>query len=126
MNETDVIEIIRAYISGQFPRKCSCCEKQFDTFLDFIRQTSYVGKPISYDADEGDFQPENPIGTLGMVNCSCGTTLALSTKDMDLTTMWQLLEWVKAEMKRRDCDASDLLADVRRKIDAIELREGEK
>ena len=79
-----------------------------------------------YDAADGDFQPRDPIGTLGMVNCSCGTTLALSTKDMDLTTMWQLLEWVKTEMKRRDCDASDLLADVRRKIDAIELREGKK
>ena len=87
-----------------------------------IRNTSYVGKPVCYDAEMRIFKPFKPLGTFGMVNCSCGSTLALSSKNMKLTTMWKLLKWGRKEAKKRDCTTSDILNDLRRKIDGNELR----
>ena len=122
MNENDVIKILREHISKQFPRECSCCKKHFATFADWVRNTSYVGKPVSYDAEMGIFKPLKPLGTLGMVNCSCGSTLALSSKGMKLTTMWKLLKWGRKEAKKRGSTTSGILAELRSKIDENELR----
>ena len=122
MDENDVIEIFREHIHKQFPRDCSCCKKHFATFADWIRNTSFLGKPVCYDAEMRIFKPFKPLGTFGMVNCSCGSTLALSSKNMKLTTMWKLLKWGRKEMKKRGCTPSDILDDLRRKVDESELR----
>jgi hypothetical protein len=123
MNERDAIDIIRNHARKQFPKECSCCKKRWSTFAEFIRSTSYVGKPVSYDAEMGIFKPIKPLGTLGMVNCLCGSTIALSSKGMKLITMWKLLRWGRKEAKNRGCTSSDILADLRNEIDEIELRE---
>ena len=40
---------------------------------------------------------------------------------MKLKTMWELLKWARGETKNHGCTASDILADLRSKVDEIEL-----
>lgn len=127
MNENDVIVIIREFISRQFPKECPCCGKRYDSFAEFIRSTTYVGKPMSYDAEQKDWQPDQPIGTFGMANCSCGSTLAITSRGMNLITLWRLMNWVRNERKKRGITTSDLLAHLRSTIDKSVLQdEGQK
>jgi hypothetical protein len=122
MNENDVIEIMKNFISRQFPKDCTSCGKRYNSFAEFIRNTTYVGKPISYDAEQEDWQPERPIGTIGMSNCSCGTTLTIGSKGMDLKTLWRLMNWARKETKKRGIMMSDLLESLRSKIDKSVLQ----
>ena len=123
MNEEDVIEIVRDHASRQFPKECGCCGKRYESFADFIRNTTYAGKPVSYDAEEGNWRPASPMGVIGLANCSCGSTLALSSKGMHLVTLWRLMSWAKKEARQRGLTAKDLLDDLRCKIDARVLEE---
>lgn len=61
--------------SEQFPRKCTNCGKQFDTFGDFISGTRPVGAPQCSPLEE------DPLGLLTYVNCACGSTVLLSCTD---------------------------------------------
>lgn len=126
MNENDVIEIVRDFISKQFPKECRCCGKRYNSFPEFIRNTTYAGKPISYDAEIGDWKPNRPIGTLGMSNYSCGTTLAISSKGMDLNTLLRLMNWGRKEEKKRGITTSVLLEELRSKIDKSVLQDESK
>jgi len=123
MNENDVIEIVRDFISRQFPRKCECCGKNFRSFAEFIRNTTHVGKPVSYDTDQLSWQLYNPIGTIGMVNCSCDTTLAISSIGMDLKTLWRLMNWGRKEAKKQGIMISDLLENLRNKMEKRVLQD---
>ena len=126
MKETDVIEIIRDHLSKKFPKECTCCGKLYKSFADFIRDTTYVGKPISHDADQKDWQPVSPIGTIGMAECSCGTCLSISSGGMKLTTLWRLMNWARHETKKRGITSDELLADLRSKIDRSVLQDESK
>ena len=124
MNEAELIEVALDHISSKFPKECKCCGKCYESFVDFARHTTYVGDPISYDAEEGDWKPLNPIGTIGMANCSCGSTLAISTDGMDLATLWKVMHWVRGESKRRGISGGELLIELRTKIDSRVLQAG--
>ncbi|MDA3791874.1 MAG: hypothetical protein PF503_25675, partial [Desulfobacula sp.] len=34
----------------QFPKNCSCCGIHYNSLADYFRNTTHIGKPISYDA----------------------------------------------------------------------------
>ena len=61
-----------------------------------------------------------------MANCSCGTTMAISSIGMNLITMWRLLNWARKERKIRGIEMSDLLEDLRNKINKSVLQEESK
>ena len=126
MKEKDVIEIMRDHISKQFPKECKCCGKRYNSFAEFVRNTTPVGKPMSYDAEIGDWKPVRPIGTIGMANCSCGSTLVLTSKGMNLITLWKLMNWVRNEAQKRGITVSDLLVELRRTIDIGVLQDESK
>ena len=117
MKEKDVIDITRKFISKKFPKRCSSCGKVYTSLSDYLRNTTHMGKPISYDADVGDWQPIEPIGTFSLANCSCGSTLSIDSKGMNLITMWRLMHWARKETKKRNIEIRDLLDDLRNKID---------
>ena len=124
MKEENVIDIVLDHISKKFPKECMCCGRLYTSFADFIRNTTYVGKPLSYDAENRDWQPVNPIGTVGMANCSCGSTLAISSSGMNLVTLWRLMHWAKNEASTRGITAEDLLVELRDTIDKSVLQDG--
>lgn len=71
---------------------------------------------VSYDAEIGDWNTKRPIGSLAFANCSCGSTLALGTENMELSLRMELLNWVKLETNRRSISPSELLEELRDKI----------
>ena len=88
-----------------------------------IRNTTHVGKPVSYDTDQDSWELYHPVGTIEMVNCSCDTTLAISSRGMDLKTLWKLMNWARKEAKKRGLKISDLLENLRYKMEKKVLQD---
>src|SRR5881628_3725295 len=51
MNEDEVVQIVRSYIEGLFPRECPQCGLRFGSLREYLQLTTHVGNPISYDAN---------------------------------------------------------------------------
>ena len=116
MTEADVIQAMRDHLEGLFPKTCPNCQHTFATFRQYVEQTRHQGPPIPYDADAGNWQPVKPLGTVTLSNCSCGTTLALSSQGMPLVRLWRLLNWARTETRRRGQTPQELLTHLREEI----------
>lgn len=123
MDKSDAVRIVREFASKQFPRDCSCCGKHYASLRDYVRDTTPVGKPVSYDAENQDWNPTRPIGTISMANCTCGSTLSVDSAGIPLTTLWALMKWAKSESKERNMGMRDLLDELRAAIDQSVLEE---
>ncbi len=119
MQRNEIILLVIKFISNQFPRTCRCCGKTYYTIADYTQNTIQVGKPISYDADDGDWNPVNPIGLVSIANCICGTSLAISSHGMSLSSLAQIMEWARIETQKRNETASDILENIRIEIAKI-------
>jgi len=116
MNEDEVVKIVRSYIEGLFPRECPQCGLRFGSLREYLQLTTHVGRPISYDATCQEI-PSEPLGTVSLANCQCGTTLAITSKSMPAVQMVQLLKWARQETAKRSIGIRDLLRHVRERID---------
>jgi hypothetical protein len=116
MTENEVLQILHDYFASLFPKVCPNCNRTFATLLDYIRVTNRVGKPVSYDSNGNYWQTTEPIGTAVHANCPCGSTLSLTTENMELVQRLELLNWVKKETRRRGVNTSELLEYLRNVI----------
>lgn len=123
LKSNDVIQIIHDHVSTKFPKVCGCCGKNYADFAEFVRQTVHVGEPVSYDAELNNWQPSSPIGTIGMANCACGSTMAISSDGMSLPEMWRLMGWAKEEAEHRNISISELLVEIRVALDKRALEQ---
>jgi hypothetical protein len=78
--------------------------------------TKRIGCPMSYDAESGDWKTTQPIGSVVMANCPCGSTLALSTEGMPLPMRLELLNWIQVETRTRGVNPSELLGYLRDEV----------
>lgn len=113
MTRIEVIKILRKYFESLFPRACPNCKRCFDTLREYISSTTPVGMPISFEAEKGLWDSTQLVGTQLLSNCSCGSTLALSTESMEYAMRLKLLNWVKREIDRRRVNPSELLEGLR-------------
>ena len=116
MTEDEVIQILREHFESQFPKVCPNCNRCFATLREYILITTRIGVPVSYDAESGDWNTRQPIGSVALANCPCGSTLALSTESMVLSLRLELLNWVRLETQRRGVRPSELLESIRNEI----------
>ncbi len=123
MTDADVIRITRLHIESRFPKTCTSCGRRFATLADYLAQTRHVGPPVSYDAEIGDWAPREPLGTLSLANCTCGSTMVIDSAGMPLKTITQLMTWARQTSKRRGLTMRELLNWVRDQIDAQVRRE---
>jgi len=121
VTENEVVERMLEHLDRQFPKNCPSCQSRFETLADYLRNTTHVGAPVSYDAALGDWQPDAPVGSMSLANCRCGTTLGITSSGMSLPTMWKMMGWLRSEMARRGVGASDVLRDLRAQLDAKAL-----
>jgi hypothetical protein len=113
MNEEEVVQLLHQYFESLFPKFCSSCRRRFSTLLEYIQVTKRIGNAVSYDANDRDWNPKQPIGSVVMANCPCGSTIALTTEDMELPIRLELLNWVRKETQRRSLEPSELLEHLR-------------
>ena len=117
MTEEQVVKIILTAVEKNFPKVCSCCSHRFQTYKDYLQDTFPLGEPLSNDAAIDDWRPETPLGFLSYSKCkSCTNTLTTNIGSLDKETIWQLLSWIKEEMKHRGVSNSAILNDIRAKM----------
>ena len=123
MTETDAVRLTRAHIESKFPKTCSACGRVFATLADYLRQTRHVGQPVAYDAEVHDWDHREPLGTMSLANCVCGTTMAIDSEGMPLRTFARLMMWARRVSRQRHVSMRELLASIRRRIDEQVLSE---
>jgi hypothetical protein len=116
MTGAEALQAVRRHFESLFPKTCSSCGRRFTTLREYILLTERLGPATSYDAELGDWKTTQPIGSLALANCPCGSTLALSTEGMALPLRQALLSWVKIETQRLGVSSSDLLERMRDEI----------
>jgi hypothetical protein len=116
MTDAEIVQMMREHFEGLFPKTCQGCGRCYTTLGDYVLNTKPTGPTISYDAELRDWRPTQPIGAIAAVNCSCGTTLALSTAGMPLPKIHAVLAWVQTEMARRGQDSQQVIGWVRDQI----------
>ena len=116
MTEAEVVLAMREHLESLFPKSCSNCGRQFANLREFIQVTTHLGPAMPYDAEEGDWQPISPRGTLTYANCPCGNTLGLSSAGMPLSQLWRLLGWARTETQKRGMSPQALLNYLRDEI----------
>ena len=126
MTEAAVIQMMREHLEGQFPKVCPNCQRRYANLRAYLTHTVPLGPAMPYDAELGDWNPVDPLGTVAYANCACGTTLALTSKGMPLTRLWRLLNWARTETHRRNISPQELLNYLRDEITRQVLAEAEK
>lgn len=116
MTDAEAVRTMREHFEGLFPKTCPKCGMQYATVRDYALSIRPVGPAISYDAELGDWAPTKPLGTFAIGNCSCGTTLALTTAGLPLPKLHAVLHWVKSETERRGVTPGQLIEWVRDEI----------
>ena len=109
MTEAEAVRVLRQHLESLFPKTCSTCGRQFPTLREYILTTRRLGPTQSFDAELGNWTTTEPIETLAMAECPCGSTLALSTERIALPQRLVLLAWVKTESERLSLVSSELL-----------------
>ena len=123
MTEEKVVRILREYFESLFPKVCSNCNRTFATLGNYIQITARIGLAMSYDAELKNWNTNQPIGSIAMVLCPCGTSLALSTQSMQLPLRLELLNWLRIETQRRGVSASELLEHLRDEVRRLVLHD---
>lgn len=125
MTDDQVAIIIKQYVEGLFPKTCPNCQRVYSTVREYLLVTTPVGLPISYDADLGNKNPEKMIGSIASANCPCGSTLSISSGQMDHSQRLVLLDWIFQETAAQGVSASELLDRLRTRISQLVLEESE-
>lgn len=125
MNEDQLVELMRGYFAGLFPRDCATCGRHYATLRQYILETERISEAISYDAELEDWVPDEPIGGVALANCPCGSTLTLSTEGIPLDQVHGILEWMKRESGRTGETPRQLLERLRDWVRAWALQQGE-
>jgi hypothetical protein len=116
MTEGEIIRMLREYCEGLFPKVCPNCGRRFATLREYIVGSQRLWPSLNYDVELGNYKTPRPIGGLAMANCSCGTTLALSTRNLPVSQTHLILAWIRAETERRGVEPAELLDYLRDEV----------
>jgi hypothetical protein len=123
LTDDQVLEIVKRHLEKQFPKTCACCGRLFPTLAEYVLVVRHKGDPMCLDASEDEWEPRDDEGTLSLANCPCGTTLAIGSSGIGILTTWRLLRWSRARSRQKGITVSQLLAELRARIDARVLEE---
>ena len=116
MTDDEMIRLNYEHYAGLFPKICPNCGRCFATLREYILDTKRIGATIAYDAELADWKTMQPIGAAAFSNCPCGTTLALTSEGIPLSTIHLMLEWIRVETERRGVSREELLGYVRNEV----------
>ena len=118
----DIVHLSIRHLETQFPKTCPRCQVTYRARADYLGSTTRLGAPVSYDAALGDWRPAQPLGTMAMANCRCGTTLSLTSAGMGADLHAQVMAWARTRCEAQQVTLVGLLAELRDAIEAEVLR----
>ncbi len=110
------VQPLLGYLTAQFPRACTTCARPFPDFAAWVSTTSPLGMPVCFDQGDAEAAGEDPVGTLSMVDCVCGTTLAISCHHPDSEMYQQLVAALRGDAVRHAISVDDVLQVLREEI----------
>jgi hypothetical protein len=116
IKEADIVRMLSAFYGGLFPKVCGNCGRRYASLKDYILSTNPLWPSIDYDIEMGNQTRQNPSGGLAMANCVCGSTLALSSKDMPADRTHLVFAWIGAEAARKGCTPQQQLDHLRDEV----------
>jgi hypothetical protein len=124
VTEDDVVRIVRSYIEGMFPKVCPKCGRRFDSLREYLQSTRHLGSPYLHEtaADEAG---DSPLGPITHATCLCGNTLTIGSEGIPKAQLVELIKWGKADSHRRSINMTELLRQLRDRIDREVLRDDE-
>jgi hypothetical protein len=124
VTEDDAVRIVRSYVEGLFPKVCPRCGRRFETLPEYLRSTTHLGSPTLYEG-AGDEASGSPLGPITHATCSCGNTLTIASAGLPKPQLVELIQWAKADSIRRSIGMTELLRQLRDRIDREALRDDE-
>ena len=122
MTEDDAVRIVRSYIEGLFPKVCPKCGRRFGSLREYLQSTTHLGSPNLYEI-AGDETSSSPIGPIAHATCLCGNTLTIGSEGIPNAQLVELIKWAKADSHRRSIGMTELLRQLRDRIDREVLRD---
>jgi len=116
LTDAEALAAVRRHFESLCPRTCPTCGRAYATLREYVRLTTPIGPPRSWDADLGDWHARAPVGSHALDNCVCGSTMALGTDGMGPERQRVLLAWLQDAWVRRGVEATRLLEWMRGEI----------
>jgi hypothetical protein len=113
MTSDEVLQVLRHHYEGLFPKNCPNCGRRFESLREYILGTKPRGSAQSFDAELGDWDTQQPIGSIAYADCQCGNTLALGTESMPMPQRLALLAWVREQCENRQVTPTVVLEEIR-------------
>jgi hypothetical protein len=114
MTEHDIVHTLLNFFAGLFPRTCPKCGRTFATIREYVAATQPLWPAVDYDMEMGNDRTSNPMGAILMANCTCGSTLALSSKALPLGQAHRIRDWIRTEADCRGLKPAELVDHLRR------------
>lgn len=101
----EFVEIMLDACEKQFPKKCSCCGRYFDTFQDFLTHTIIPVHSKDHSLQLIDSQDLHDV--IAFRNCSCGTTMTVQCA-VDKPQKKDLVHAISEEARERGVEPEDV------------------
>ena len=124
VTEDEVVQVVRSYIEGLFPKTCPKCGRQFDSLLAYLHGTSHLGSPYLHEAS-AKRDNANPLGPIAHATCLCGNTLTIGSEGLPKPQLTELIAWARDDSQRRSITINEVLRHLRDRIDNEVLRDGQ-
>jgi hypothetical protein len=124
VTEDDAIRIVRSYIEGLFPKVCANCGRRFGSLRDYFKLTTHLGSP--YLSETAGAETSAPsLGPIAYASCVCGNTLSIGSQGLPKAQLVELMMWAKADAYSLSISTTQLLRELRDRIDHEVLRDQE-
>jgi hypothetical protein len=121
MTEEEFIRLNYQRALAVFPKTCHTCGRRYETLRAYVLTAKPIGPAISYDVELGEWHPVDPLGTVALANCPCGSTMALTNAEEPLPVIPEMLDWLQVETETRGVSAGQLLDHVRNEVRKLAL-----
>lgn len=112
----DFVEIMLDSCEKQFPKKCGCCGKYFETFRYFLKNTKIPAHSKGHSLQLINYEGLHDV--VAYRNCSCGTTITIQCV-IDKLEKEKLVHAITEEAKEKGLDPEDIAQILRDKVIAL-------
>jgi hypothetical protein len=126
VTEGEVVAIMRRHVDAQFPKTCSKCHRVFQTYSEYVRTVTPIGTPVLFERTRGEGEAKAQLGTVSMANCTCGTTLSLSSRGRSQQPEVSITTWARERAEHEGITLEQLFERLRARLRTEALEEADR